>query len=153
MQSTRPDLMYDVNHISIHAYYPSSADFQGISNLYTTQLSNHIIPSCISLVLMVLPPITPIKGFPMATFILKIYPTSFSILQMEEKATPPMINAPYSASSSVFFVLLFNGNTKTNQYFQPIPQTQKLAHFTYPQKRPNESDPSYKTLASKSSIL
>ena len=66
---------------------------------------------------------------------------AYFISQMEEKAVPKMTNTPYLEPSSIFLALMFTGQEKPNQHLQSIPQTQKFAPYTYPQKWSNGSDP------------
>ena len=76
MQYNHPDLMFDVKLILSHAFDPSALEFKGIKNLihYLDIWTAHTIPSCISLDLMSLPPITSVKSFTKATYNPKIYP-------------------------------------------------------------------------------
>ena len=99
-----------------HHHQPSKESITS-SNTY---LDTHTAPICTPMALMALPPMTSINRLPQATYTPKRYPMDLLILQMVEKATPPMKNAPSPASSSVFLALMFIGQPKPNQLCSPL---------------------------------
>ena len=126
MQYTRPDLSCILTTVSqvilLHHKHHNSKESSASS---ATCMDSHIFPSCIPLEFMTLPPMTSIQSFPQATSTPKRYPMTLLLLQMLEKAVPPITKDTHPASNFLLLVLEVIGQPKPNHPLQPITRNQK----------------------------